>query len=308
MSIHASSFLLYLLAIVGGLTLIYELLMFLNKKFAWFSTNKLILKFDSPNSEDWHKIKNYMKYHNIQVLVFSIVMVVIALICVFAVFMNYRSLKKFELAYMYERLPSITPVIGKDVRITSGYGNRIHPITGRQEFHAAEDYRGEYIVAAAAGRVLVNDWGAGYGNYIKIVHSQNEGSADLTTLYGHLSRHNFVKEGQYVRKGQIIGVVGNTGISLGKHLHYEVSYNGSKKPPKTFSANRNKIFNRLAGYYAARYYNLNDKARGSYSNYVANNFLNKKSHSVLTAYIPVDELRILNRVKRFTNVRLNRIS
>jgi murein DD-endopeptidase MepM/ murein hydrolase activator NlpD len=102
--------------------------------------------------------------------------------------------------------------------ITSGFGWRIHPITGDRRLHAGTDLgapMGTPVVAAAAGQVVSADWMGGYGNAIVIQHGQIE-----ETLYGHLSAI-LVQPGQWVEQGTIIGQVGSTGNSTGPHLHFE---------------------------------------------------------------------------------------
>ena len=114
--------------------------------------------------------------------------------------------------------------------VTSGYGYRRHPVTGRYQHHAGIDFRaatGTRVYAAKAGRVIYAGRKNGYGKVIGIEHT-----GDFTTWYGHLSRIR-VKVGETVRQGKIIGLSGNTGISTGPHLHFEIRYKGrSEKPTK----------------------------------------------------------------------------
>jgi len=106
-------------------------------------------------------------------------------------------------------------------RVSSGYGYRIHPITGRKKFHRGIDFaakKGTSIKAAASGVIYKEAMSRGYGRFIIIKHNNK-----FSTLYAHM--HNFnsnVKIGRYVKKGEIIGYVGNTGLSTAPHLHYEV--------------------------------------------------------------------------------------
>jgi murein DD-endopeptidase MepM/ murein hydrolase activator NlpD len=101
---------------------------------------------------------------------------------------------------------------------TSRFGWRVHPISGNRRFHAGIDLgapAGAPIVAAATGRVVVANWHGGYGKTVVIEHN-----GQLQTLYGHMSEI-FVQEGQEIRQGTVIGLVGSTGNSTGPHLHFE---------------------------------------------------------------------------------------
>lgn len=118
--------------------------------------------------------------------------------------------------------PAIQPVSRKDLeRISSGYSMRIHPIYNINKFHYGMDFVapiGSAVYATADGVVEMATDYLGYGNYIKINHGY-----DYETAYGHLNSIG-VRKGQKVVRGQIIGTIGNTGISTGPHLHYEVIY------------------------------------------------------------------------------------
>jgi len=113
-------------------------------------------------------------------------------------------------------------------RVTSGFGYRIHPITGRRSFHDGVDLACSYgtpIHAAAAGRVVHAGWYGAYGIAVIIDHGDG-----WSTLYGHCSSVN-VGVGQNVPSGEAIGNVGSTGYSTGPHLHYGVRYYGSPRSP-----------------------------------------------------------------------------
>jgi murein DD-endopeptidase MepM/ murein hydrolase activator NlpD len=115
-----------------------------------------------------------------------------------------------------------------DGRLTSGFGQRVHPILGYRRFHAGIDFgssHGSPIRAADTGRVIYAGWYGGYGRSIIVDHGDN-----LTTLYAHASQL-YVSEGQTVQKGQAIAAVGSTGLSTGPHLHFEVRVNGSPVNP-----------------------------------------------------------------------------
>jgi murein DD-endopeptidase MepM/ murein hydrolase activator NlpD len=105
------------------------------------------------------------------------------------------------------------------VDITSVFGGRIHPITGEWRFHSGTDLgapMGTPVLAAYSGRVSIAEFLGGYGLSILLDH--NQGSQE--TRYGHLSAV-FVKPGQWVQQGTVIGLVGSTGNSTGPHLHFE---------------------------------------------------------------------------------------
>ncbi len=103
--------------------------------------------------------------------------------------------------------------------ITSAFGWRIHPISGDQRFHSGTDLgapMGTPVLAAYAGRVAIADFLGGYGLSVTLDHNQGT----QQTLYGHLSEI-FVKPGEVVKQGEVIGRVGSTGNSTGPHLHFE---------------------------------------------------------------------------------------
>lgn len=103
--------------------------------------------------------------------------------------------------------------------ITSLFGWRLHPVSGEQRFHAGTDLgapMGTPVLAAYAGKVALADFMGGYGLAVAIDHNQGT----QQTLYGHLSEI-FVKPGEVVKQGMVIGRVGSTGVSTGPHLHFE---------------------------------------------------------------------------------------
>jgi murein DD-endopeptidase MepM/ murein hydrolase activator NlpD len=117
--------------------------------------------------------------------------------------------------------------------LTSGFGERFHPILGYARFHAGVDLGATYgapIVAAADGRVVSAGWRGGYGQAVAIAHAQG-----LQTLYGHMSRIAAFA-GETVHRGQIIGYVGSTGLSTGPHVHFEVTKNGRPVNPLSIKA------------------------------------------------------------------------
>ncbi|MBE7051329.1 MAG: hypothetical protein E7395_01995 [Ruminococcaceae bacterium] len=117
-------------------------------------------------------------------------------------------------------------------RVTSPYGYRIHPVTGKSRFHAGIDIgaaHGTDILASADGVVIVSGYNSGgYGNYVVINHG-----GGYTTLYAHCSSL-LVSRGQAVKKGQVIAKCGSTGMSTGPHIHYEVQVNGSTTNPMQY--------------------------------------------------------------------------
>jgi murein DD-endopeptidase MepM/ murein hydrolase activator NlpD len=118
-------------------------------------------------------------------------------------------------------------------RLTSGFGERFHPILGYERFHAGLDLAaaaGTPIVAAADGRVVRAGWTGGYGQAVEIAHA-----GAIETLYGHMSRIA-AYSGEVVRRGEVIGYVGSTGLSTGPHLHFQVMKNGRPVNPLSVKA------------------------------------------------------------------------
>ena len=134
---------------------------------------------------------------------------------------------------MLSAIPAIQPVNNKDLkRMASGFGYRTDPIYKTTKFHAGMDFAspvGTEIYATGDGVVVRADADAsGYGNHVRINHGYG-----YLTLYGHMSKIN-VRPGQKVHRGDVIGFVGNTGKSVGPHLHYEVHKNGQPINPVNF--------------------------------------------------------------------------
>ncbi len=137
---------------------------------------------------------------------------------------------------MLSAIPAIQPVNNKDLkRMASGFGFRTDPIYKTTKFHAGMDFAspiGTDIYATGDGVVIRADADAsGYGNHVRINHGFG-----YMTLYGHMSKIN-VRPGQRVQRGDVIGFVGNTGKSVGPHLHYEVHKNGQAINPVNFYYN-----------------------------------------------------------------------
>jgi murein DD-endopeptidase MepM/ murein hydrolase activator NlpD len=117
------------------------------------------------------------------------------------------------------------PVSG---RMSSSYGARFHPILGYKRMHAGVDFAAAYgtpIYAVTDGRVTYAGWHGGHGKYVRLQHGGGLGSG-----YAHMSRVA-VAAGQSVRRGQVIGYVGSTGLSTGPHLHYELYRGGATINP-----------------------------------------------------------------------------
>ncbi|WP_394730235.1 peptidoglycan DD-metalloendopeptidase family protein [Altererythrobacter sp. GH1-8] len=128
-----------------------------------------------------------------------------------------------------QRSGLVAPVPG---RITSGYGMRRHPVLGYRRMHAGIDFRASHgtpIVAVTDGTVTSAGRAGGCGIAVKLQHGGN-----LATRYCHMSRMA-VRSGQSVRRGQVIGYVGSTGLSTGPHLHYEMYRAGRVIDPRTVS-------------------------------------------------------------------------
>ncbi|MFO7573925.1 MAG: M23 family metallopeptidase [Bacteroidales bacterium] len=137
---------------------------------------------------------------------------------------------------MVRCIPAIMPISNRDLtRTASGYGPRIHPYYKIIKFHAGMDFtapRGTDIYATGNGVIVsIITSNRGYGNHIVIDHGFG-----YSSLYAHLDRFN-VKKGQKVQRGEVIGVVGNTGMSLAPHLHYEVKLNGRTVDPVNYYFN-----------------------------------------------------------------------
>ena len=119
-----------------------------------------------------------------------------------------------------------TPLNG--ARVSSGYGNRKHPILGYTKMHRGIDFsapKGTPVFAAGDGIIEMSGWNGSYGKYIKIRHNSS-----YKTAYAHLSK--IIKQrSRRVQQGEVIGYVGSTGRSTGPHLHYEIIFSGKKVNP-----------------------------------------------------------------------------
>lgn len=137
---------------------------------------------------------------------------------------------------MLHAIPAIQPISNKDLKRTaSGYGVRIHPIYKIPKFHNGMDFTaptGTDIYATGDGAVTIAKSLIGsFGNHIIIDHGFG-----YQTVYAHMDGFN-VKQGQKVKRGDIIGYVGNTGLSTAPHLHYEILINGRNVNPALYYFN-----------------------------------------------------------------------
>jgi murein DD-endopeptidase MepM/ murein hydrolase activator NlpD len=143
---------------------------------------------------------------------------------------SYREIVNFvhNQRAIYKAVPNCWPCVGK---ITAGFGYREHPIFHYQEFHAGVDIANEKstpVYATGYGTIKMCDWQSGYGRLIVLDHGYG-----YQTFYGHLSKI-LVNQGDKIKRGQLIGLMGNTGTSTGNHLHYEIRYGQSPINPVPF--------------------------------------------------------------------------
>lgn len=123
------------------------------------------------------------------------------------------------------------PLPANVYRITSYYGYRKDPLTGKTAYHEGYDFacnKGTKIFAADDGTVVLAKYNGGYGNCVMINHG-----GGIMTVYGHCSSLNVVS-GQEVKRGDVIAYVGSTGRSTGNHLHFEVRKNGALADPAPY--------------------------------------------------------------------------
>ncbi len=136
-------------------------------------------------------------------------------------------------ATMMACIPAIQPVSNKGLtRLASGFGLRLHPVYKTWRMHTGVDFTapiGTPIYATGDGKIVQpNSSMSGYGKFVVVNHGYG-----YQTLYAHMSKV-IVKPGDKVTRGQIIGYVGNSGVSTGPHLHYEVLKNGKQIDPVHF--------------------------------------------------------------------------
>lgn len=121
---------------------------------------------------------------------------------------------------LFTEIPSICPVKNPNYHISMAFGPNIHPLKGNWYIHKGLDFStwrsGDAVLATASGQVVTVGFDSSFGNYIIIKHNHG-----MYTRYAHLNSFR-VKKGEAVSQGQVIGTIGNTGVSTGPHLHYEV--------------------------------------------------------------------------------------
>ena len=149
--------------------------------------------------------------------------------------LNELSEKAVEWKLMWEHLPYIRPV---NTAIPLGEGIRfreVHPVLGTPRWHHGQDFRcpiGTPVYATGAGTIaFAGNEHDGYGNQVLIDHGYG-----YRTLYGHLSRWT-VQQGQKIKRGDLLGYSGNTGLSSGPHLHYQIFLYGEVANPLNFFSN-----------------------------------------------------------------------
>lgn len=159
-----------------------------------------------------------------------------------AIFQAWRRLDTGLTASIGVSVPSRRPI--EKMSLSSSYGMRIHPVTGKLARHNGVDIPAPYgtpIYATADGIIGRAQRLGGYGNYVEIEH----GNA-IQTRYGHMSSY-VVVPGQSVKKGDVVGYVGSTGRSTGNHLHYEVRIEGAPVNPMPFCQSDSMAIAALTG-------------------------------------------------------------
>ncbi|MCQ2576217.1 MAG: M23 family metallopeptidase [Treponema sp.] len=121
---------------------------------------------------------------------------------------------------LFTEIPNISPIKSPNLHISMAFGPNMHPLSGQWYIHKGIDFStyrsGDPVMATASGQVVTVGYDNSFGNQVIIKHNHG-----IYTRYAHLSNYR-VKKGQLVEQGDVIGYVGNTGISTGPHLHYEV--------------------------------------------------------------------------------------
>ncbi len=142
--------------------------------------------------------------------------------------LSFISLKE-DLNNYLDKIPSLWPT--ESTYIASQFGARFHPILNVYKTHTGVDIggvSGDDIYAAGTGTVIFAGWNGGYGYMVKIDHGEG-----ITTIYGHSSKL-LVSVGDEVEKGQVIALIGSTGLSTGPHLHFEVRIDNIPVNPLAF--------------------------------------------------------------------------
>jgi murein DD-endopeptidase MepM/ murein hydrolase activator NlpD len=129
---------------------------------------------------------------------------------------------------LFSSLPAIKPINGY---ITSGFGMRIHPVYKRMLFHTGTDFSapvGSRVFATGDGVVTFSGFDKGYGKKVIIDHGYG-----YQTIYAHLSKA-MIRQGQHIKRGEVIAFSGNSGVSTGPHLHYEVRKDNIQVNPTAY--------------------------------------------------------------------------
>lgn len=152
-----------------------------------------------------------------------------------------EELSALEMLLMNRRLEEETQPAGRPIAsgwISSGYGARTDPVTGKREFHGGVDFAGRAgseVLAVAAGVVTWSGDRAGYGKMVEINHGNG-----YVTRYSH-NKQNLVEVGDKVDKNQLIARMGTTGRSTGPHVHFEVVQDGKLVNPRTYVSASNQV-------------------------------------------------------------------
>jgi murein DD-endopeptidase MepM/ murein hydrolase activator NlpD len=121
---------------------------------------------------------------------------------------------------LFTEIPSICPIKSPNLHVSMAFGPNQHPLNNQWYIHKGIDFStyrsGDAVMATASGQIVNVGYDSNYGNFVIIKHNHG-----IYTRYAHLSNYR-VKKGRLVQQGEVIGYVGNTGISTGPHLHYEV--------------------------------------------------------------------------------------
>lgn len=147
--------------------------------------------------------------------------------------------KNRRLKEVLASLPKNFPM--NSFEFSSGYGVRIHPVTGKPDFHAGLDMRPRengQVKSTMAGRIVLARYNGNYGNTVIVDHGQG-----IQTLYAHLSKIQ-VNEGDQVAEGKPLGIAGNSGLSTGVHLHYEIIVDDKPiNPAKVIATGESRVRN-----------------------------------------------------------------
>ncbi len=143
---------------------------------------------------------------------------------------NIQNIPEDKKELLLNLIPSEKP-LKKEFKVNSTFGMRVHPVSRRKKMHNGVDLKlntGDDVIATAMGKVVFAGRKSGSGKTVVIEHFLG-----FRTVFAHLDKIN-VKVNEIVGKGKVIAQGGNTGVSTGPHLHYEVKYNGKVINPQTF--------------------------------------------------------------------------